>query len=296
MGPVYSSTEKQAFSEKFRTRLEEGKDLPVMPDIANKLLLLRNNPGADVVDLVGLVEKDPVISSQLLSFARMSIYGYGSRIKTLNDAIQLVLGYEKALHQAIGLSIGRSLKMDLNGPLGLRAFWAYSLRSAILTQALAKQMASDERPNEGVCYLAGLVQDIGFLLLGQLYPDVFSRLNKMVVRYDSNRVRELEYHFIGLSHDMVGSALLKKWNLPEEIVIAVREHNFPDYDGKHSIYAKLVSLANQVLELVSEHEDISTLENVYSRLGLDKNAIQTSLESVKAIDADMDQMVEELVA
>ena len=296
MDLVYSSTEKQTFSKELRTRLEEGNDLPVMPEIANQLLLLRNKPGADVADLVGVVEKDPVISSQLLRFARMSIFGYGERIKTVNDSIQLVLGYEKALHQAVGLSIGRSLSMELHGPLGLRAFWRHSLRSAVLTQALAKKIASDRRPNEGVCYLAGLVQDIGFLLLGELYPDVFSRLNKMVLGYDSNRLRELEYHFIGLSHDMVGSALLKKWNLPEEIIIAVREHNFPDYDGEQAIYAKLLNLANQLLQLVDEYEEVSVIEDVYSGLGLDIEAVEKSLESVKAIDADMSQMVDELVA
>lgn len=292
----YSSAEKQMFSQEFRARLEEGDDLPVMPEISNQLLMLRNNPSADMSDLVRIVEKDPVISSQLLRFARMSIFGYGDRIKTINDSIQLVLGYDKALHQAIGLSISRSMSIELGGPLGLRAFWDHSLKSAILTQALAKQLASDKQCNEGIGYLVGLVQDIGFLLLGELYPDVFSRLNKMAHRYDSKQLRELEYHFIGVSHDMVGSALLKKWDLPEEIQIAVREHNFSDYDGKHAIYAKLVNLANQLLLLVDDYKEISLLEKVYGELGLDAAAVEKSIESVRAIEADLPQMIDELVA
>lgn len=296
MALVYSSAEKQAFSKELRTRLEEGSDLPVMPEIANQLLMLRNKPSADVTDLVAIVEKDPVVSSQLLRFARMSIFGYGDRIKTISDAVQLVLGYEKALHQAIGLSIGRSMMIELGGPLGLRAFWNHSLKSAVLTQALAKQLPSDKKCNEGVSYLVGLIQDIGFLLLGELYPDVFSRLNKMVHSYDSKRLRELEYHFMGVSHDMVGSALLRNWDLPEEIIVAVREHNFSDYDGEHAIYAKLINLSNQLLLLVDDYKEISLLEDAYSELGLDADAVDKSLESVRAVEADMNQMVDELVA
>ena len=84
--------------------------------------------------------------------------------------------------------------------------------------------------------------------------------------------------------------------MPEEIIVAVREHNFSDYDGKHAIYAKLVNLANQLLQLQGEDKDLDRLGWVFTKLELDMPAIQKALETVQALDTDLDQVIEELVA
>ncbi len=296
MDHILEPTRKKLLINELRNRLENGIDLPVLPDIARELIMLRNQPSSDVANLVAIIDRDPVISAQIMRHGHMSIYGYGERVTSLDEAIQLVLGYDKALHLAMGLAAGRSLRVMMDGPLGLRAVWKHSLECALLSQSLAKELPIKGRPSLGLSYLAGLMHDIGYLLFGVLYPQEFATLNEIVEKYDHIDTREIEFHIVGVSHDMIGSLLLRNWNLPEEVVVAAAEHHFPDYDGKHAIYAKLIYLANQLINNNGEATYSDKTMAVFNELGLDEAAVQRVLASLKEMNSEFEVMVKELVA
>lgn len=286
---------KRQIGEELRQRLQEKIDLPVLPEVAHELLQLRNKSDANASALVDIISKDPVISAQILRYARMSVFGYGERIKTLDNAINLVLGYEKAIYMAMGLSAGRGIKVEKHGPLGLKIFWKNALNCALLTQALAKELPVKYKINQGVCYLAGLFHDIGFPVLGSLYPDEFAELNKEAASYEWDRIRDLEFHSNGISHDMIGSYLMRAWDMPDEIVIAVGEHHFPDYDGQHAIYSKLVYLAEV---LVQRDDFVRPLDNdlaKFEETDLDEAAVLRALELVGMLLPDINSTVDDLL-
>lgn len=292
---IYENTQTNKLVDDLRHRLNEGISLPVLPEISRELIMLRNRSNVDIADLVSIVQKDSVLSAQLLRQARMSIYGYGERIKTVDDAVKKVIGFDGALHLALGLSAGKSLRIESGGPLGMKNLWLNSLQSAVLVHALAKELPVSNRANPGLCYLAGLMHNIGYLIIGSLYPREFNKLNKVTMSLGDVQTREREFHYIGLSHDMIGSMLLRNWGLPEEIIVAVAEHHFPDYDGQHAIYAKLVNLANILIEkdeIIFSDKELATLE----ALTLDEMAVQRSLEKLVAMRSGLDEMVYELVA
>lgn len=291
-----NSARKQRVVEELRHRLREGIDLPVLPEVANELLQLRNKASADVGMLVDVVSKDPAISTHILRYARMAGFGYGERIKTLNDAIQLVLGYDKTLHLAVGLSAGQCLPVEVDGPLGLRTFWSQSLRCAVLTQALAKELPSAYRPSLGLSYLSGLLHNIGYLLFGTLYPEEFTVLNVAAAKYEQIEIRELEFICIGISHDMIGNYLLRAWNMPDEIVMAAGEHHFPDFDGKYAIYPKLVYLANLLIRMKDDPTFVDQPWARFEKIGLNEAAAQKAQASLDEVSTELDQMAEELVA
>lgn len=298
MNCMLSPDQRQRFAAEFRQRLEQKIELPPLPEVARELLLLRNRVNADTSSLINVVERDPAIAAQLLSYARLSVFGYGERIKSLEEAVQLVLGYEKALHMAMGIAAGKSLQMQPDGPLGRKAFWQHSLHSAMLTQALAVALPSAQRPEMGLCYLAGLLHDIGYMLFGHLYPKEFAMLNELVSHYPDRDVREMELLGFGVSHDMIGLWLMQAWNMPEEIVVAVGEHYFFDYDGKHARYPKLVALANQLLKteynesLLAGNRDLIRVDS----LGLDDERVSRALERVLEVSPQLDIMARELAA
>lgn len=296
MDHIPETTNKQFLINELRNRLENGIDLPVLPDVAHELIMLRNQSSANVTSLVAIIDRDPVISAQIMRHGHMAIYGYGGRVTCLDEAIQLVLGYEKALHLAMGLAAGKSLRVMMHGPLGLRAVWRHSLECALLSQSLAKELPIKGRPSLGLSYLSGLLHDIGYLLFGVLYPQEFAALNEIVEEYDHVDIREIEFHIVGVSHDMIGSLLLRNWNLPEEVVVAVAEHHFPDYDGKHAVYTKLVYLANQLIYSDDETGYSDKTTSMFKELGLDEGAVQRVLASLKEMNSEFEVMVKELVA
>lgn len=298
MNSMLSPDQRQLFATEFRQRLEQKIELPPMPEVARELLLLRNSPNAEVIQLVRVVERDPAIAAQLLSYARLSVFGYGDRIKELVDAVNLVLGYEKALHMALGLGAGKSLRMQPEGPLGRKIFWQHALHSAMLTQALGAALPAAQRPQPGVSYLAGLLHDIGYMLFGHLYPREYAMLNQLISQYPDRDVREMELVGFGVSHDTIGYWLLKSWNMPEEIVVAAAEHYFFDYDGRSAIYPKLVGLANQLLKVQMEENAMAGCRDLIcvDTLGLDDERVMRALDRVLEVSPQLDVMARDLAA
>jgi len=295
---MLSAERKQAFVVEFRRCLEKSVDLPALPEVAQELLALGDNPDANISDLTAIISRDPGVSLQILQFARLSGFGYGERIKTIEDAVQLVLGFNKALHMAMGLSAGRSLKMPNGGPLGRKRFWEHSLHSAMLAQLLAKELPADKGADPGISYLAGLVHDIGFLLLGHLYPTEFATLSRLIEKCSDRELRELEFQCLGISHDMIGLFLMKAWKMPEEIIAAVGEHHFPDYGGKHAIYAKLVYLANQLLIQQGRGygEQNNYVLSAMPELGLEETQIERALTGLHELSPEMARLAEDMAA
>lgn len=299
MDYMLSAANKKAFVAEFRDRLEKGVDLPPLPEVAQRLLLLRNQSDPSIQRLTEIINKDPGLATQVVHYARLSNFGYGERIKTVDDAVMLVLGYSKALHMATGLSAGRALQMPADGPLGRKRFWDHSLKSAILTQALGDELPKTCEVDHGMSYLSGLTHDIGYLLLGHLYPLEFSMLNQLMERYDGGERRELEFQCLGISHDMIGQCLMRSWGMPQEVIVATGEHHFPDYGGRFSVYSKLVFLANKLI-LAERQGDLD--EGAISRyvettgLELSREQVEKAVHNVRDVSPEVSRMAVEIAA
>ena len=59
---------------RIRQRLDDTLEIPPMPETAQKVLHLRMNPNAEVGDLADIVENDPSLAAQVVSWASSSFY------------------------------------------------------------------------------------------------------------------------------------------------------------------------------------------------------------------------------
>ena len=223
-----------------RRRIEQIYQLPPMPEMAQRILALRNDPDASIADLAAIVEMDPSLAAQVVRHATSPFYGYRGKIRSIHDAITRVLGFDLVMNMALGLAMGRSFRNPKDGPLGLRAFWRHAVYSACLAQALAREVPEDRRPEPGLAYLAGLLHNFGFLLLGHLFPPEFKLLNRLVAANPDKPVSALEKCVLGMGqaqdvldmgHAGIGAWLMQAWQMPEEIVVTLREHHDPEYRG-----------------------------------------------------------------
>lgn len=240
-----------------RRRIEQVYELPPMPEMARRILQLRNNPDASIAELAGIVELDPSLAAQVVRYAASPFYAYRGRIDSIHDAITRVLGFDMVMNMALGLSTGKSFHTPCDGPLGLHAFWKHAIYTATLAQALAKRMPPKARPQPGMAYLAGLLHNFGFLLLGHMFPPEFTLLNKLVAAHPESPVTSLEkcvlgmgqaQNFLEMGHAQIGTWLMQSWQMPEEIVITLREHHNPEYAGDHALFPHLVMVADHLLK------------------------------------------------
>lgn len=278
---VFGMSPSQA---EMKHRIQQLNDLPPMPGIAAQVLRLRNNPYAHVSELAAIIEQDPSLSAQVIRYASSPFYSYQGRVDSVAMAVARVLGMDFVLDLAFGLSLGRSFHNPAEGPVGLNAFWRHATHAAALSQALCNEIEYLSRPSPGVAYLAGLLHNFGFLLLGHLFPSQFSAVNEALAVAPDRPVREVEREVMGMTHTELGLWLVEAWDMPVEIVEAVREHHDPTYEGDYAVYPHLVYLANALLKRygIGDSETEEMPADLLQRVGISQEKAEAALESVMA--------------
>lgn len=281
-----------------REHLERIDQLPPMPDMAQRILQLRANPYADLRELARIVELDPSLAAQVVRFARSPLYGYQGSINTPQDAIALVLGYDLTMNLLLGVAAGRAFRNPNDGPLGLHAFWRHAVYSGSLTQLLGRTIAPALRPKPGLAQLCGMLHNFGVLLLGDLFPAEFYWLNRQMERPSSPPLREVEHRLLGIDHTETGALLMQHWQMPPEVIVAVREHHNDAYDGVHAAYAHLPLLANRMLYRVGmgDAENPQLPDRLLARYGISPQQAEQVLTSVLESAPTLDSMAAQMAA
>lgn len=288
-------------------RLNQLYELPVIPDMAQRILTLRNDPNATGTELAAIVERDPSLAAQVMRYARAPLFAYQGKLDSINDAITRVLGYETVMNLALGVCAGKSLRTPPDGPLGLHAFWRHATYSAALTQALAALLPRALRPKAGLAYLAGLLHNFGYLLLGHLFQPEFYLLNKLVAANPNTPIVELEGRVLGMGqardaltmgHAQMGAWLMQSWRMPEEVIVALREHHNPEYRGAFAIYPRLVLIADHLLKTqgIGDADPGPPPADMMADLGLAAAAVEAALERVLRSADELEGMSQLLAA
>jgi HD-like signal output (HDOD) protein len=289
IGSVFSEITFRSAGDKHRQRSQNLKEriaklerLPAMPDMPRQLLALRNDPNSTVDDLVNLIEQDLCLSAQILRYSNSALFNCKEPIISLKDAIFRVLGYETVMHLSLGYALGRIFRLPEKGPLGQINFWSHATHSAALVQHLAGAMPHKQRLKPGIAYLAGLLHDIGFLVLNLIFTNEHAWLNKMIEANPDKSVLDMEKRLLGLSHNELGAWLMQAWKMPEELIITVEHHHNLSYFGPHAEFALLLNLSERLLKMhsMSDADTDEIPDELLVRLGLEEEQVFLIMDDV----------------
>ncbi len=277
-------------------RVEEIFELPALPKIADELLVLRADPDATSIKLANIIGKDPSLSAQLICWARSSFYGYPGKIESVEDAIIKVLGYDLVMSLSLGIVVGRALNVPNDGPLGLNAHWRHSLYCAVYVQELAKRV--DPTLPKGMAYLAGLLHNIGHLILGDVFPPQFFLLNRYATVNPNVSICAIEQHVLGVRHEQIGGWLMQAWQMPKEIIAAVKWHHQGEFVDEHGIYPNLVLIANRMLHDLNIGDEVSTQvpKAVMENIGLSFDTLQEVHQAILDQQEALDDVCKQFVS
>ncbi|OZG74239.1 signal transduction protein [Hahella sp. CCB-MM4] len=228
-------------------RLEDTLELPPLPETAQRIIKLRVDPNAGISELADIVETDPSLAAQVVSWASSSFYAAPGKVRSVHDAIVRVLGFDLVMNLAMGLALGRTLDVPEESPDGFTPYWEQSVWTATLCGALATAIPKEKRPEFGLAYLTGLLHNFGYLVLAHVFPPHFSLICRYAEVNQHVDVENCEQHLLGVTREQIGSQLMYSWNMPDEVVTGIRFQKNPYYSGENSQYSALLYVTTQLL-------------------------------------------------
>ncbi|MBI4230660.1 MAG: HDOD domain-containing protein [Planctomycetes bacterium] len=201
--------------------LRKVRSIPPLPSAVSALLGMVDDPAVDIRKMAQVIAQDQALTARILRVANSSFYGLSRAIGTVQQAI-VVLGTQGVRNLALGIAI-LSLKIGKFGtpPLDLTALWRHSLAVASAARVLGVRL---RYPDPEEVFVAGLLHDIGMILLAEYSPERYGTLLKEAAS-QAMPLHLLERREFGIDHAQAGAELCKRWNIPPRIVEGILDHN-----------------------------------------------------------------------
>ena len=213
--------------------------LPTFPQVAAKLLEVSKNDTASLEAVARIVGTDPGISIKVLELVNSAFDGLNRKVTSLSDAV-VILGLDEIKKLALGMAIFEKIfKTGQTKAFNRLLFWRHSLSVAVLSMKIAQRI---KYPNPEEAYTAGLLHDVGKIFLDlQGHRDYGEFIKKSAASTDL--LIEKERSEIGLGHDDIGAFFCTRWQLPENLVLAVKYHHQPfDHHGLTGDEKQLIAI------------------------------------------------------
>jgi putative nucleotidyltransferase with HDIG domain len=213
-----------------------------LPAVCARLNAVVNDPLSSNRDVAQVIGEDPGLTARLLRLANSAFYGFPGKVDTITRAVTII-----GTHQLRDLAIATGV-IDLfydtgSRALHLGAFWRHSIACGVAARILS---TCRREANVEYFFIAGLLHDVGRLVMITELPDIYDAL-LAESGAEGELLYEAERRRLGFDHAEVGAALLRQWNLPESLAIAVGSHHRPCVpDGACHIGAAIVHVADLV--------------------------------------------------
>lgn len=194
--------------------------LPALPQVVIRILNDLADERANVESLSEHIASDPAVVARLLAAANSAAVGAGQSIVSVRQAMML-LGIARV--RAIVMSTAVLDRFKSVVAFDSQRLWRHSVGVAICAHQIATHAALDA----DAAFTAGLLHDIGQLLLFGIDPTSYGEAMQLRRREDID-VIEAERRCLGLDHAQVGGQLARLWNLPKTVADAIAGHHASD--------------------------------------------------------------------
>lgn len=225
--------------------------LPSMPVIAQKLLTLNLESVDGERQLLKLIEQDPQISAKVIGLSNTPLFGASKRVTSIQDAA-ILLGLTRVKSVTLGIAVMTSLIKKPMGQLDLQALWLHSLNISLALRVLAQAMPRNTRPLDDEIFLAGLLHDIGYMVLNHIDTARSDELHRRFASAGDGDWQAIERELLDISHGELGAALARHWDLPDSIEAVIRYHHDPE-DERALVGQPLVSLVHLAEKMLPEY-------------------------------------------
>ncbi|MEQ9824409.1 MAG: HDOD domain-containing protein [Puniceicoccaceae bacterium] len=256
--------------------------IPVLPKIAQDIMVMSQDPDADIATLSELIHHDQSIASHVLHISNSASFGGFERVESLELAVAR-LGLKLLSEIAISVSIQKNV---FNVPAfhsEIRDMWRHSLASAIF----AKELAGYCQMNTDTLYLCALLHEIG-------KPVTLFTINNLPEELKDGLTREDVLLLVEEFHMSVGTIVTRQWELPEAIQYANLYYrdwvHAPMYRSETAVTYLADQLASRTLH--PEQNDIAPVleDSAFERLEIPVTKLERLLDFKESVLVKVNSM------
>jgi HD-like signal output (HDOD) protein/nitrogen-specific signal transduction histidine kinase len=247
----------------------EAIHLPTIPQTLLRFLQLVEDENTSIAELATLVSMDPALSARVLTVANSPALRGRGESKDLVSSLATI-GTSLARTLAACLVVQNVFPPELDSQdYDFTGFWGHSLRVAEVARSIAVE---SQYPDVDEAYLAGLLHDIGqLLLLGGLrnrYGLLLAASSDELVLRDSEKME------LGTNHSAVGAWLVDQWNLSSFMADSILfHHNGADEIAAADTLSQIIWSAHKICHHHSasghlQQEQVVDFTTVNSMLGV----------------------------
>jgi putative nucleotidyltransferase with HDIG domain len=227
--------------EKFYRELMVVEKLPSAPEIARRTLATVNRDDVSLHDLTLLIARDQALAARLLRIANGVFFALRGKVTSIAQAVTL-LGFERVRDLVLSLSVWGAL--EGSSPMARRFRKRLWLHSSMV--AAAARMLAERTHRDGAnAFTAGLLHDVGKLVLGLRLGDTYWELLEQAA--EDGGAAEAERSALSCDHATVGGWMLQLWGMPADLVEAVALHADPLAIDQGFDTATIVAVADRLL-------------------------------------------------
>ncbi|MFH1148589.1 MAG: HDOD domain-containing protein [Pseudomonadota bacterium] len=221
------------------------KMLSSVAAIAPKLLQLMDDD-SPFDELTEAIYKDASLTANILRLCNSAYFGIPRRITNISQAV-ILLGINR-LRRIVFMGLLETIHdaKASTGFLTKRDLFRHALACGLTCEFLARDTG---RVDPEVAFVAGLLHDIGKVILAQYAPGRFGRV-LYIITNEAKTFEEAEEEVFGCSHAKAGLWLATAWQLPDALIEAISQHHTPSCAVTDQEIAALVHVGDIVCNIL----------------------------------------------
>lgn len=267
--------------------IDAAERIDPLPASITRLLRLTSDPSSSMSDLAEVIRYDPILTVDVLRLANSARSAVRDPVSEVSVAVAR-LGTSEVLALAMKRAVQGRMTVALRA-YGMDAdeLWRHSLTAAIAAEAIS-DTSTIRIP--GHASTAALLHDVGKLVIAKALPTALSDHLAYFAANDPRPLDAIEREILGTDHGEVGASVVRSWEMPMSIQIALTNHH--NINSSSDTLSHVIAAANALAlaipvhgrdDVVLEYQTTSSLNHagvVESKLPVLINTIRDRLEEV----------------